>query len=168
MSVEERQRLVEYVLNIDTRMDDVMEPGITEHWLDVDLTMSQLRILFLLHRRGTQSMGQIARPLGVKLSTVTGIVDRLVERQLVIREEDAHDRRLVVARLTNEGHQIVDPLCQAGRIRMANILNRLTVDELRIVAQALDIIHTAALAERQAKGPATLSEPSASEQVEAT
>ena len=153
MSVEERQRLVQYLLDIDTRMDDVMEAGITEHWLHLDLTMPQLRILFLLYRRGTQSMGQLARPLGVKLSTVTGIVDRLVERQLVIREEDPHDRRLVVTRLTNEGHQIVDPLYQAGRIRMANILNRLTVDDLRIVTQALDIIHSAALAERQAKGP---------------
>ena len=44
-------------------------------------------------------MGQLAASLAVTLSTVTGIVDRLVEHQMVVREEDPHDRRLVVCRL---------------------------------------------------------------------
>ncbi len=161
MSGEERQHLVEHILDIDKRLDDVPGPVTTEQWLNIDLTMPQLKILFLLYTRGAQSMGQLAKPLSVKLSTVTGIVDRLIERQLVTREEDPHDRRMVVTRLTDKGHQIVDTLYQAGRIHMANILDRLTLDELRIVAQALDIIQTAALADPQARNSMTQGEPSA-------
>ena len=149
MSDKERARLIERILDIDMHTEDALEPPVAEQWFTMDLTMPQLRVLFLLRRRGVQTMGQIAKPMGVKLSTVTGIVDRLVERQLVSRGEDPHDRRFVVARLTDEGQRVVDSLYRAGRIRIAGILHRLTVADLRTVVQALDILRAAVTAEQK-------------------
>ncbi len=95
-------------------------------------------------------MGELAAPLGVKLSTITGIVDRLVEQGLVRRGEDPRDRRLVVCHLTEEGHQIVDRLYRAVQIQLAKVLEKLTLDDLQKIAQVWDILYEAILAERQA------------------
>ena len=65
-----------------------------DSWCAVDLTMPQLKALFLAHAPGGASHSEIARALGVGVSTVTGIVDRLVEHGLVERHADPADRRL--------------------------------------------------------------------------
>src|SRR5215831_17668764 len=64
-----------------------------DSWCAVDLTMPQLKALFLAHADGGASHSEIARALGVGVSTVTGIVDRLVEHGLVERRPDPADRR---------------------------------------------------------------------------
>src|SRR4051812_45515127 len=97
----EHAQLVRQVL--DLRADLVRSLRPARAWLDVDLTMSQVKVLFVLFSDGGASMGQLAASLGVTLPTVTGIVDRLVEHGMVQREENPHDRRLVVCRLTETG-----------------------------------------------------------------
>lgn len=149
MTMEEQQRLVEQILDINARMGQLMSTGRASNWLDLDLTMPQLKVLFLLYE-GERTMGQLARPLGVTLSTVTGIVDRLVVEDLVARSESALDRRQVVGHLTEKGHQLVGRLYAAGQTAMANMLERLTLEDLRTVARALDVLYSAALAEQEA------------------
>jgi len=145
----ERSQLIEHIINQETRMYEIVKTW-PQEWLSTNLTMPQLKILFLLYGGGATSMGELAAPLGVKLSTITGIVDRLVEQGLVRRGEDPRDRRLVVCHLTEEGHQIVDRLYRAVQIQLAKVLEKLTLDDLQKIAQVWDILYEAILAERQA------------------
>lgn len=149
MTMEERQCLVERMLDINAKMGQLMWTGRVSGWLDLDLTMPQLKILFLLYK-GEKTMGQLARPLGVTLSTVTGIMDRLVTENLVVRSESPLDRRQVVGHLTEKAHHLVERLYAAGQTVMANMLERLTLGDLRTVARALDVLYSAALAEQEA------------------
>ncbi len=144
---EERAALTREILNADRRIYQAIQAGSADEWLRVELTMRQLKVLLLLatSETGSARMGQLASALRVTLPTVTGIVDRLVEQRLVRREEDPSDRRLVVARLTAEGRELFERLQSHGRSQLTATLDRLSVDELRVVARALDLLLTAAL-----------------------
>ena len=145
----ERSRLLEHILNQETRVYDIVKAWPKE-WLSINLTMPQLKILFLLYSGGAATMGELATPLGVKLSTVTGIVDRLVEQDLVQRGEDPRDRRVVLGSLTEKGQQLVDGLYRALQMQLGKALEKLTLEDLRKVAQGFDILYEAILAEQQA------------------
>src|SRR5919199_2353532 len=135
---DERWELTRQILDLQTALYRSLRPA--REWLEVDLTMPQLKVLFLLYSAGSASMGQLAASLGVTLSTVTGIVDRLVEHAMVVREEDPHDRRLVVCRLTSEGAAIAERLNHAGNSRLAAVLGRLSLDQLRCVVDGLQLL----------------------------
>jgi len=136
-----RDELVRRVLDLQTDLFRSMRPS--RYWLEVDLTMPQLKVLFLLYAEGSASMGYLAHALGVTLSTVTGIVDRLVEHRLVRRQEDPQDRRLVVCRLTDQGHTTAERLHQAGRSRVRAVLADLSAEDLQTVVEGYEVLAAA-------------------------
>lgn len=145
---EERARLTEEVLNLDRRLYQAMASGpIMTELLRVELSMQQLKVLLSLGLResGTATMSELAAALGVSLPTVTGIIDRMVERGLVVRDVVPGDRRLVVARLSPGGRDLLRRLRSAGRTRMAETLGRLNLEDLRLVSRALEVILAASL-----------------------
>src|SRR5262249_59901715 len=139
---DERWELIRQILDLQTDLYRSLRPA--REWLEVELTMPQMKVLFLLYSDGVARMSQLASCLGVTLSTVTGIVDRLVEQGMVQRQEHPQDRRLVVCRLTSRGSETVERLHQAGRGRMAALLDGLSVDDLRTVVAGLAVLAAAA------------------------
>jgi DNA-binding MarR family transcriptional regulator len=119
-------------------------------WRELELTMPQLKVLLLLDALGPSRVGALAHELGVKLPTLTGILDRLVEAGLVRREEDPRDRRVVIAQLTPDGAALVERLQQASRVRLERVYARLDPTELRALARLLEAVLAAARAERAA------------------
>lgn len=144
----DRSQLIQQVLDLQAELYRSLRPA--REWLEVDLTMSQLKVLFLLYPAERASMGQLAGSLGVTLSTVTGIVDRLVDHRLVLREEDSHDRRLVLCRLTEDGHATAERLHQAGRSRLSALLDHLPAADLRCIRDGWQVLTEEAT--RQADG----------------
>ncbi len=76
------------------------------------LTGAQARVLALLAREPTP-MRQVARQLKCEPSNVTGIVDRLESRGLVVRRSDPADRRVKLAAATDEGVDMAERLRSA-------------------------------------------------------
>ncbi|SRR5579884_745875 len=140
-SPDERSALTRRVQDLQAEMFRSVRPA--REWLEVDLTMPQLKVLFLLYAEGPVPMSRLATSLGVTLSTVTGIVDRLVEHGLVQRQEDPGDRRLVLCGLTARANELVEHLHQAGRLRLGSVLADLSLDELRTVAAAMEALAAA-------------------------
>jgi DNA-binding MarR family transcriptional regulator len=62
-------------------------------------------IVLRLLLEGPLAMGELAGQLDLALSTVTGIIDRLVERKLVTRARAESDRRVIVVELTARGRR---------------------------------------------------------------
>lgn len=54
--------------------------------------------------------GNVQRVLGVKRSTVTSLLDRLVRRGLIIRQGDPSDGRVVLVQVTAAGRRLVERL----------------------------------------------------------
>jgi MarR family 2-MHQ and catechol resistance regulon transcriptional repressor len=70
------------------------------------LTVSQSYCLRDLYFKGPQSMSGLATLLGVRLSTMTGVIDQLEGKGLVERMDHPEDRRSLRVRLTPEGRKL--------------------------------------------------------------
>ena len=72
------------------------------------LTGPQLVCLRALAQIGSITPGALARQVSLSQGTVTGIVDRLLARQLVTRSRNPHDRRQVTVSITSAGRALVE------------------------------------------------------------
>jgi DNA-binding MarR family transcriptional regulator len=79
-------------------------------WLDLQLTLPQLRTLFIVAHNKTSSVMQIARHLGIGEPTASHLIDRLVQAGLVDRSEDPMDRRRAIVRLSPAGEELIEKL----------------------------------------------------------
>ena len=71
------------------------------------LTTPQFGILEALYHLGPLSLGDLAGKLLVTGGNVTYVMDRLEEQGLVYRERSPEDRRIIQAKLTQRGHDIM-------------------------------------------------------------
>ncbi len=71
------------------------------------LTTPQFGILEALYHLGPLSLGDLADKLLVTGGNVTYVMDRLEEQGLVHRERSPVDRRVIQAKLTAKGHEVI-------------------------------------------------------------
>ncbi|MBF6601280.1 MAG: MarR family transcriptional regulator [Dehalococcoidia bacterium] len=118
-------------------------------WSEGGLTLAQLRLLWSLRDEDGLPVGALAEQLGVNPSTITGHVDRLVRQDLVRREEDSVDRRIVRNYLTDDGRVIVTAVLQVAGAYIVNILRRLSEDDLDGLERSLTALNAAAAEARR-------------------
>ncbi len=75
------------------------------HMQEGDLGMQEWKVVSILGEKKSCIMREIADCLGLAVSTLTGVVDRLVQKGLVRRERPDDDRRLVKVELTPQGRK---------------------------------------------------------------
>lgn len=112
----------------------------SERWLHLDLTMAQLKVLMALFELQVAAVKTLATRLGVSLSTVSVLLEKLVEQGLVVREEDPSDRRVVLNRLSAAGEELLRGLVQVSLEQLAAAFARMSVEErqhLRLGMEAL-------------------------------
>jgi DNA-binding MarR family transcriptional regulator len=141
--VSDQDALISRIMDTQRRLREQLAGSLSHPLLDLNLTMSQLKVLILLSHLGGASGQELARRTGVGLPTLTGIVDRLVGQHLVTRREDPRDRRVRRLELTPAGAALVDRVLTAGAEHHQQVLQRLDEDALQIVAQAFELILSA-------------------------
>ena len=113
-------------------------------WAELDLTMQQFKLVWLLALREEGLHGrELAARLGVGPSAVTALVERVVEAGYAFREEDPHDRRITWVRLTRRGQELIDRVATGAREHLGEMLDQLQPDELVIVLRALQLLRSA-------------------------
>ena len=75
-----------------------------------DLTMGQIRLLFLLRREGPQPMGRLAELFDLSPTASSGFVARIERHGLVVRQHRSDDRRIVECELTEAGTRFLEEL----------------------------------------------------------
>jgi len=70
------------------------------------ISVSQCYVLETLHTHGPLTMNELAKRMYLKISTMTRVVDQLVKKSYVRREEGLTDRRVRLIYLTKEGKAI--------------------------------------------------------------
>ena len=116
---------------------------------ELDLTLTQLKVLFLLYElpepvAGEEpqvlSVKEVAEGLGISLPAASRAIDPVVKRRLVARREDVLDRRVKRVRLTTRGEGVVGRLI-ATRVAAAEaLIERFTRTEREKLAVALSEI----------------------------
>jgi DNA-binding MarR family transcriptional regulator len=142
--VDRCAELTERVLGAHETLYRCLLAGQVSVWLNIDLTMVQLKTLLIVVDSHGATGGQLARGLGVGLSTVTGVVDRLVAQGLVTRREDPGDRRITRVEATPAGVGLAQRLYFYRRERMRRMLQCLDADQLDVVERAIALLVAAA------------------------
>src|SRR6266567_1762242 len=129
--------LAESILDLYGDFSSALIMGQRDAWLFVDLTMPQIKALFLVVTWGRATGSRLAQGLGVGLPSVTRFVDRLVDRGLVVREDDPSDRRVTDVLPTDAGRRVVENFLSYRRDYLRAALGGLDVGQLREVERGL-------------------------------
>jgi DNA-binding MarR family transcriptional regulator len=115
----------------------------SERLVRLGISMTQLHVMHLLERHGELPMSHLAEMLDVSMSAATGLVDRVEERGFVERIRVPEDRRVVLARITDSGRQMLEDVELVRAELMEQVLDELDDDQIAGVASALASIRTA-------------------------
>ena len=159
MEIEHKSALAEQFVELSEHLNRRNHDGRLDALETLDMTIPQIRTLDLLKRTGPLRMGNIADHLGRALSATTTVVDRLVERELVVRASDHSDRRVVVCELTENGHRAVEALWRIDPGRLQRVADLLDFDQLAIVVRALQLLKDAHGKIDAEDGPAAQPQP---------
>jgi DNA-binding MarR family transcriptional regulator len=131
------------------RANDVFDQAVVDRF---GLNRTDGRIVDLLQEFGPMSAGDVAQAAHLSTGAVTAVIDRLVERGLVQRMADPHDRRRVIVGITSKTQRIVGeifaPLVEDGDAALSRFSNAelaAIIEFLRLDAE-LHERHTEALA----------------------
>lgn len=100
----------------------------------------QLHSLLVLYENGPLPPSQIARHIMVKSSTVTGIIDRLEQKELVNRVRNSPDRRVIKIELTEAGYKLAEHAPPAIQQKIIEGLKRLPKGEIEQIIQSLNTL----------------------------
>lgn len=130
----------EYVAALIEQMLISFKPQICEESRLMELTLQQIRTLVLLYTAGTMRMSNISCQLGIGMPAVTSLVGKLEEKGLVIREHNTEDRRVVLCCATQQGIAEIERFWRVRREQINRIIGSLNEEEVKLVAQATEII----------------------------
>lgn len=101
------------------------------------ITATQLNALKLLQSVGDLSLSDLSKRMSATNSAITGLVDRMVDAGLVVREQSAEDRRVWKIRLTPEGRAMAKKVDVAPWDILQRALMALPADELEQLVKTL-------------------------------
>ncbi len=116
---------------------------------DVGLTLPQMVTLFALRSRGPHSVCDIADRLKLSRAATSHMVDRLVQSEMVERQEDADDRRQKRVTITPKARTLLAKLDESRTQEFTAIVRSLSPD-LRL---AFSEVLTRVMAELQGAEP---------------
>ena len=111
---------------------------------ELDLTYAQSQVLFYVADHAGCHMGDVGKAFGVSLPAVTHIIDRLEQKQLVLRGDDPADRRVYVLEVTRQGKALVQELHALQMGGVEAVLARMTIADRRQVIKGLETLVDAA------------------------
>ena len=102
------------------------------------VTGGQVTLLVLIHQNAGITARALAAREGVSPAAISGHLDRLERAGLVMRMQDARDRRRQVLTLTPEGDRVLRAVKRRRTAWLAERLRELDADELRAVEAAIE------------------------------
>jgi DNA-binding MarR family transcriptional regulator len=101
------------------------------------VTSSQFKVLIIVAQFSADTPVELCRHLSLDSGSMTRMLDRLEQKQLIQRTRSATDRRQVQLALTAEGKAITDRLPQIGADAMNELLGVLDPEEVASLERIL-------------------------------
>ncbi|MFI6504749.1 MarR family winged helix-turn-helix transcriptional regulator [Nonomuraea typhae] len=126
----------------------------SDAWLDLDLTLPQLRVLLAVRRRDGATVSELAETVGRRLAATSALVNRLVRAGLLDRVSDPGDRRRIRLHLTAEAERMLAAVDRRSADRFTAILGRMSAQGRAALAGALsELIELVSADLREDTGP---------------
>ncbi|HRC74050.1 MAG TPA: MarR family transcriptional regulator [Kouleothrix sp.] len=119
-----------------------------------DLTIPQYHtLLHLNYCHGECKMSDLARATHQSAASLTGVVDRLLEKRLVERGRPEGDRRQVVVSVTERGRELLRAIEHTRRDELRAALEHIRPEDLHELQRLLDAVLAAMLHTIEAAEP---------------
>lgn len=116
-----------------------------EHMPGEELTQVQLSCLHFVCLHNEPSVGAIAEGLAISDAAAVKLIDRLVNKNLLVREEAREDRRVLKIKLTSQGASILEKYNSVQTQLFNEIIKRMPQEAVDALAQGLTEFLRAAL-----------------------
>lgn len=109
----------------------------------LEVTTSQAYTLLALPQNGVITMNELSDAMGLAGSTMTRMVDQLVAKDLMRRERDEADRRVVLVGLSVRGQQVQSRLAEMLDTIFTQVMRQIPEADHATVVRSLELINRA-------------------------
>ncbi|MFN4205196.1 MAG: MarR family winged helix-turn-helix transcriptional regulator [Agrobacterium albertimagni] len=96
------------------------------------LTLARARALFAIARRGPMTQKELAEELEIETPTLVRVLDGMARQDLIVRTEDAHDRRAKRIAMTEAGNLAFDRMHVLAAGLREEIADEISEDDIEI------------------------------------
>jgi DNA-binding MarR family transcriptional regulator len=104
------------------------------------ITKQQLFLLFTLYCENGKTMKYYGDKMMVSKSSITILVDKLIEEKFVIREENPEDRRESLLVITDSGKEFIEKQKEVYKEAIIKKLEVLSEEEIRKLNEAISVV----------------------------
>lgn len=90
----------------------------------------RLLMLHVLSDMGERKAGELARQLGIKAPATSALIESLEQEGLVLRSGDAHDRRVTIVSITEEGTRTLRDATAPQRELTRRLISSLSAEDV--------------------------------------
>ena len=102
-----------------------------------DLTVPQFRTLAFVDRNEGASLSAVANHMGLTLPSTSRLVDGLIARGMLTREDNPADRRRVKLGVTNHGLMILETSRRGTLTYLADKIASISAEDREVIAKAM-------------------------------
>lgn len=108
---------------------------------DSGFTLPQLSVILMLEKHGEQKVSELSLKMGLSDSTVSGILDRLEQKEIIKRERTKDDRRVVKISLTGKSKEFCNDFRRKREEYFTRLLKNLSEQEIKDIIKGLEILN---------------------------
>lgn len=113
------------------------------HIRQFDLTPAQFDVIASLGNTNGMNMGELGEKTLITKGTLTGVIDRLIQKELVTRETPLDNRRCVNVQLTPKGQEVFEQVFPAHIAHIKERFEKLDPSELELLKVLLSRLRQA-------------------------
>lgn len=108
----------------------VKDRVLDSHLVPYSVTAAQFKVLIIMQQFGIDTPAELSRHLGLDSGSITRMLDRLEQKDLIARRRSEADRRQVQLVLTAAGEELAGRLPHIGANAMNELVGMLEPQEL--------------------------------------
>ncbi len=134
---KEREDLALHLLIVMSRATRVIQAKALESIESHGINSTEFAVMELLYHKGPQPIQKIGKKILMTSGSMTYIVDRLEKKDMLERVRCEKDRRVIHAKLTNEGEALIQKIFPIHREHITEMMSVLTDEEKEIAIEIL-------------------------------
>jgi len=147
-------KMKEYIARVEKTIPEILRCihiAVPKDIMGLKLTISQSTTLTSLGYKKSCKMSELAESVSMNTSTMTSVVDSLIEIDLLRRMRSREDRRLVLVQLTEKGKKVVNKLNRYKKKQIRDIIEHLNEKDRENVLSGFEKVVDAFLATSKEK-----------------
>ena len=142
---DEAERLAELFMRVTRAMGPPR--AIKSQSSAAELSLAQLRCLLNIARNDNCTLRELSELLGISPPSASSLVERLVNMDLVQRDNDRNDRRAIRLHIAPAGAEMLARHREEYRLHLHRFFSPMSAEQRRAMLSALEILEGAVIRE---------------------